>query len=79
MLFVLQEKVSGRHFFAFDRQSERWALSEVLTVQESVWNHTGHTSTAHHYYGCATARASPCICKQSKDNLLLNSCEINFY
>lgn len=36
MLFVQQEKVSGRHFFAFDRQSERWALSEVLTVQERV-------------------------------------------
>lgn len=36
MLFVLQETVSGRHFFAFDRQSERWALSEVLTVQERV-------------------------------------------
>lgn len=28
--------------FAFDRQSERWALFEVLTVQGSVRNHTGH-------------------------------------
>lgn len=29
--------------------------------------------------GCAAATASLFICKQSKDNLLLNSCEINFY
>lgn len=26
----------GRHFFAFDRQSERWALSQVLIVQGRV-------------------------------------------
>lgn len=36
MLFATTGEPIWKAFFAFDRQTERWALSEVLTVQGRV-------------------------------------------